>query len=207
MLKKIRKFFFRDKGFSLIELLIVVAILGILSRIVFQSVAKGRERANVAVSEQQQKILITAVELYYNDMGFYPPDVNRGWDPGLVRKNPWNPDIEAGDSVPLGYSVSGANCSHCPNDWESLLNQKWNGPYMSEWPKITPWKGRYDYNYWATGMTRVGCVVPPGIYVGIQGDYLNENTIPEFSEQEMVDSKTDADNCINGESQMRILSL
>ena len=194
-------------GFSLLEILIVAAIVGILAAVVLLGLNASRETAKTAKAEVDQREMTGAIELYFTDVGFYPPDVNRGWDPGFIRALPWNPDAEAGEIIPPEYASPNTNCSHCPPNWESIVQARWNGPYLSSWPRTTPWNGKYDYNYWANGITRYGCVVAAGIYVGVQGNYLNNNNIPASAEQKMIDKGFDNDHCLNGESQMLLWPL
>jgi len=185
-------------GFTLIELLVVIAIIGLLATIVYASLKNAREKGKVANAGGTARNMTIAVELYFSDMGFYPPDTNRGWDPGFMQPLPFNPDT--GDStIP--------SCDHCPPDWTTIVQQKWNGPYLGSWPSVTPWNGKYDFNYWPLGTTRYGCTIPPGIYIGVQADYEDENAIPNYAEQLMVNQGFDADKCINGESQIQLYSL
>ncbi|MFQ5452153.1 MAG: type II secretion system protein [Candidatus Paceibacterota bacterium] len=205
---KIKKFFhIRAFGFSLIEVLIAVAIIGLLISLSLFRMQAPRDAVNVVISSITQQHLTKATELYYMDVGFYPPDVNRGWDPGFVRALPWNPDAEAGDPPPGGFASPGTNCSHCPADWQDIVQEKWNGPYISAWPRFTAWNGKYDYNYWGAGANRYGCDLFPGIYIGVQGDYENNNTIVQSAEQKMIDIGFEAEQCINGESQMLLQRL
>ncbi len=194
-------------GFSLVEMLVVIANIAILSTIVIVGVQGAREKTNILVTGLQQRELTKAIELYYDDVGFYPPDVNRGWDPGFAKSLPSNPDIDAGDTVPSPYDTSGANCSHCPSNWETLVEARWNGPYVQEWPRQTKWRGKYDYNYWPDGATRGACTVTPGIYIGVQGDYQNNKIISQSSEETMIEKGFDSEQCINQESQMQLVSL
>lgn len=64
------------KGFTLIEMLIVVAIIGILASIVVVGIGpaqkKGRDSRRAADLREVQ----TALELYYNKEGEYPGNVN-----------------------------------------------------------------------------------------------------------------------------------
>lgn len=66
----------KSKGFTLIELMVVIAIISLLSSIVLASLKGVRERAvlNKAVSEM--KSLQTALELYKNQFGIYPGELS-----------------------------------------------------------------------------------------------------------------------------------
>jgi len=190
------------RGFTLIELLVVISIIGILSVVVlplFQG-ATGNARGVTTASTKRQ--LTKAAQYYELDMGFYPPDVSRGWDPGFERQDPWNPDVESG----AYEGTAGIDCGHCPDDWETLLAERWNGPYIL-WPQKTAWGGRFDYNYWPDGEERYGCILSPGIYAGAQRDYDEENNIPEVDEQRMIEQGIDDDECVNGESQLLLFKL
>jgi len=188
-------------GFTLIEILIVVVIIATLATVTIVSL-------NIPARFQQTKInaamadasaLKAATQLYFADMGFYPPDVNRGVDPGFTQPLPNRPDGSSGDM--------GIICYNCPANWQTIVAQKWRGPYLVTWPASTPWGGKYDYNYWRDGQTRYGCVVPPGIYAGIQGDYDNNNTVPQSAEQEMTSRGYDADGCVNGEVELILIKF
>ncbi|MBI2062222.1 MAG: type II secretion system protein [Candidatus Yanofskybacteria bacterium] len=193
----------KEWSFTIIELLVVVAIIGILATITILNLHSAKESAKISKSAFFQKQLLEAVELYFNDMDFYPPDVNRGWDPGFMRSLPWSPDEEAGIST----WGPGTNCSHCPSNWQEIVQKNWSGPYIKQWPRFTEWQGKYDYNYWASEINRYGCSVPAGIYVGIQGNYQNSNIIPPGAEQKMIEKGFDSDRCLNGESQMLLWRL
>lgn len=187
------------EGFTLVELLVVIAIIGLLSTIVYLNLNDARENAKVAESVVDARALKMATLLYYHDMEFYPPDVNRGWDPGFTKKFPYNPDT--------GKTDMSVECDHCPPNWKGLINQKWNGPYIGVWPRFTAWEGKYDYNYWGAPTTRYGCYIPAGIYIGVQRDYDDENPITPYAEQIMVNKGYDYDGCVNGEAQMILYPL
>jgi prepilin-type N-terminal cleavage/methylation domain-containing protein len=84
---------FSQTGFTLIELLVVIAIIGLLSSILMVSMVNSRENARRVTALESQKQLQKAVEMYNLDVGFYPPDVNRGWDPGISKPLPYNKDL------------------------------------------------------------------------------------------------------------------
>jgi len=187
-------------------LIVVIAILAVLVSIIVVATSSVMEKAKVSAAGSVQRQMTKAVEMYFVDMGFYPPDVNRGWDPGLVKPEPWSPNAPSEG----GFSTPGTNCSHCPSNWVSIVSSNWNGPYLASWPAETPWGGKYDYNYWSSEASRPGCVVSPGIYMGVQKDYNdNKGEIPVSAEQKMINWGFDIEiDCIdNGEAQMLLYSL
>jgi type II secretion system protein G len=62
-----------SKGFTLIELMVVIAIIGTLSSIVFSSLNNARGQARDAKRKGDMLNLQTALEMYYLDNGSYPP--------------------------------------------------------------------------------------------------------------------------------------
>ncbi len=60
-----------DRGFSLIELLIVIVVLGILATVVVFSVRGIVDRGEQSSQEIDQRILVTALENYYARNGVY----------------------------------------------------------------------------------------------------------------------------------------
>ena len=61
------------KAFTLIELLIVVAIIGILAAIAVPNFLNAQIRAKVAKAESEMNTIITALESYRVDHSIYPP--------------------------------------------------------------------------------------------------------------------------------------
>src|SRR5690554_3530006 len=64
MLRKIRKLLKHQEGFTLVELMIVVVILGILAGIGIQQYGKVQERARAAAHEANIKVLTSAANMY-----------------------------------------------------------------------------------------------------------------------------------------------
>src|SRR3989344_3034187 len=141
-------------GFTLIELLVVIAIVVLLAAVVLVSLNRARQESRVAAALTNQQSLRKAVELYVSDMGFYLPDVNRGWDPGLAKPLPYNSDTGQDCNT---NPADCPTCSHCCPSWETTVQSNWRGPYIADWPRLTPWNGKYDYQYWDVDTTRYGC--------------------------------------------------
>jgi len=197
----LRSFWQRQNSYTLVEILLVVGIIGILSAMIFVAVSGGIEKAKITQATQNAEQLKAATELYFVNMGFYPPDTNRGADPGFTERQPYFPDGHQGTEI--------SSDAHCPEDWEDIVDDEWEGPYLPKWPTETPWGGKYDYNYWGSETVRDSCTVLPGIYMGIQGDYDGNHTIPEDVEQKMMDLGYDKDGCPspNGEAQLLLIKF
>ena len=116
------------RGFSLVELSIVMGIIAILAAISGVSAKYLRDRARMGIYYGYVHDVKEAALHFKQDLGFFPPDVASGIDPGLVSRN--------------GY-LSGW---HSPL-WETLDLAQWNGPYLHyrRWPE-NPWGGPFDWN-------------------------------------------------------------
>ncbi|RLB09530.1 MAG: pilus assembly protein [Deltaproteobacteria bacterium] len=72
MLRKIKKMFKNKKGFTLIELMIVIAIIGILAAIAIPQFAKYRTRAYNSAALSDLKNFQTEMEAQYSENQQYP---------------------------------------------------------------------------------------------------------------------------------------
>ena len=101
------------KGFTLIEIMVVVIILGLLAGIVLPRILGQEEKAKVGVAKTQIRSLEGALDAFKLDNGFYPttdqglsalikkPEVGRipeKWKeggylkPARIPKDPWGKD-------------------------------------------------------------------------------------------------------------------
>ncbi|HBO57969.1 MAG TPA: prepilin-type cleavage/methylation domain-containing protein [Opitutae bacterium] len=62
----------RKHAFTLIELLMVIAIIGILAGILIPTVSAVKRQANVAASKSQLSQYVNAIQLFKGEYGYYP---------------------------------------------------------------------------------------------------------------------------------------
>ncbi|MBC7754261.1 MAG: type II secretion system protein GspG [Moraxellaceae bacterium] len=102
-----------NRGFSLIEIMIVLIIIGGLMAVIIPKVQDGREQSNVKNTKMRLSEISTKVNEYYAECGKYPAAITfltdddagcKNWtgNPKLksLLKDAWNGDIQ--------YSVSGS---------------------------------------------------------------------------------------------------
>ena len=103
----------RQMGFTMIELLIVIAIIGVLSTFAFISSKESRQKAVNAQKKSDLSLIIKAIQMYYLDEGTMPIDVNNCPQSGTAYCVIGKPgtrscstDICLGDLVTKGYIKS-----------------------------------------------------------------------------------------------------
>lgn len=116
----------QTKGFTLIELIIVLAILGIISAIAVPKYSQMTRKANLRKVATDCKIVKDAMDLYYVSVQDYPSQSING---GLTNQQ----------------YLTGKN----PNGTEADSKYKpdgWAGPYLEFWP-LNPFddKSKEDY--------------------------------------------------------------
>jgi len=66
------------KGFTLVELLVVVAIIGLLSGMVVISIKNVKAKARDSQRVSDMNTIVTALNMYHNDNNAYPITVEEG---------------------------------------------------------------------------------------------------------------------------------
>ncbi len=87
----------KAKGFTLVELLIVIAILSILVSIALVSFRSSQARGRDAQRKSNLKQVANALELFYSDYGKYPDDTL-----GAVQGCPYDPSAGTGSACTWG---------------------------------------------------------------------------------------------------------
>lgn len=131
----------KEKSFTLIELLIVIAIIGLLSSIVLVSLGAAREKARIAAAKTELRSIYNAFILLESDSEEWPGhktiyEIEVG--------APNNEMCQDGCAYGLDDCRAGLLCD---DSTDPYLN--WSGPYLSD--IIDPWGNEYffdtDYDY------------------------------------------------------------
>ncbi len=121
-----------QRGFTLIEIMVVLVILGMIAGLVYQAVIPKVEEAKIRTATAQIEILGLALDNFKLDVGSYPASIQelvessaQGWKGPYLRKkavplDPWgNPYtyelVEEGNNFHLSSSGGGKKPI---NSWE-----------------------------------------------------------------------------------------
>jgi general secretion pathway protein G len=98
------------RGFTLVEIMVVVVIIGILASIIIPKIASRPQQARIVKARQDISSIENAMQLYKLDNGFYP-------------------STEQG----IGALASKPNSDPTPTNWQSYLKEvpkdPWGKPY------------------------------------------------------------------------------
>lgn len=76
-----------ERGFTLLEMMVVVAIIAILAAILIPNFTRARAQAQTAACLGNMKMLATALELYYTDKQTYPAASTQQVTPAWTSAN------------------------------------------------------------------------------------------------------------------------
>ena len=93
----------REAGFTLLELIIVVAIIGILATIAMPALKDMPRRANESVLKTNLRTLRDLIDQYYGDQGHYPETLDVLVDKHYVRQIPYDPLTKSDQTWILVY--------------------------------------------------------------------------------------------------------
>lgn len=79
---------FGNKGFTFVELMIVIVIIAILAAVAIPIYARSQERAAESACLCNQNLIHLAAEEYKNDNGSYPENVQVLVDEGFLQSMP-----------------------------------------------------------------------------------------------------------------------
>lgn len=87
----------RGRGFTLVELMIVVALIGLLVGIALPTYKHAQAKAKEAVLRENLFILRQTIDQYFADKGYYPASLQSLADEKYIRKLPVDPITRQAD--------------------------------------------------------------------------------------------------------------
>jgi len=101
----------RERGFTLIEMMVVAAIIGILATMAVVQLRDTPRRAKEAALKENLYVLRNVIDQYFTDKGKYPDSLQTLVTDGYVRKIPVDPmtgsdsswvEVQADAALPAG---------------------------------------------------------------------------------------------------------
>jgi prepilin-type N-terminal cleavage/methylation domain-containing protein/prepilin-type processing-associated H-X9-DG protein len=169
------------KGFTLVELLVVIGIIALLISILMPSLARARQSANLVACQSNFKQVYTALSFYANE--------NKGLLPWASVMKPDGTDANVGDS------------GTCDQTWRvlsELLGSKVDNVWTDKLsPVFTCTEAEFNMtNVWAPNMIRTILFHPramPG-YDQQKADFANKATMPpQYPQRKLASIRNSAE--------------
>jgi general secretion pathway protein G len=93
----------RQAGFTLLELLVVMTIIGILAAVAVPALRDSPQRAREAALREDLFAFRSVIDQYHGDKGNYPVDLPTLVTDGYLRKIPIDPMTKSADTWVLTY--------------------------------------------------------------------------------------------------------
>ena len=87
-----------QRGFTLLELLVVITIIGILAAIAVPALRHQPQRAREATLKEDLFAMRSVIDQYHGDKGNYPADLQTLVTDGYLRKVPIDPMTKSADT-------------------------------------------------------------------------------------------------------------
>ncbi len=160
--------FKRNKGFTLIEMVVVLAVVAILAAILVPTISQNINDAKVTRATNEAQVIAAAISSFFKDLGRWPtsngttgnPDAIRllygpGDTPSLsavttagywLNTGGWTaPNLDTFANQLLENDPKDASVDYDDNTTTPLPEFRWKGPYLIE-AKKDPWSCHYSCN-------------------------------------------------------------
>jgi general secretion pathway protein G len=126
----------KEPGFTFIELMIVVAIIGILATLALPTYRYAHIRAKEAVLKEDLFNLRSLLDQYYADKGHYPLALEDLMTEGYLRKVPVDPITGSADTWQVIYEEPKEEMEEAPGIYDIKSGSQdiaLDGTNYSEW--------------------------------------------------------------------------
>ena len=123
-------------GFTLIEMVVVIAIIGILSAVLLPNAFKQIEKSKCARTEVDIATIKTAALQHYADTSVWPPS---NWNDDSGNELYWSNHPPTNRNAGAGFITNVFQATDPKHD-------EWDGPYLDGW-KRNSWGILYYWDY------------------------------------------------------------
>lgn len=111
-----QKLFNKQQGFTIIELLVVIVIIGILVALLLPNLFSAQQRARDTERKNDLKTIQQQAEAYYSDNNFYPDDMAELVTDGYIDELPEDPQAPTRTYTYAAENDAGAACTTLAED-------------------------------------------------------------------------------------------
>jgi len=140
-----------EKGFTLIEVVVVVAVIAILAAVLTPYITKYIDDSKVAKARNEAQVIAAAVTNAYKDLGRWPNRINATTDYGGLYTGATTP-AAAFFGAATGWTAAGAGWNALDthlvtngHTYPATGDTRWAGPYAVTLP-VDPWGRPYVIN-------------------------------------------------------------